>query len=238
MSNNNDRFLSAYNRLDNYLQTLVKTSHRVNMIAYLESISPEKKRSEIKTVRLFKNTILSHGVNPHCKKPIIPEEWITWLLNELRWCKKNSAILAPKLQKAMETTNKGSKSTSSRYKDSSSSNSYTEYYRKMYGYKMYKPEPKTEQCSSSDHGYTFVSTHPKAGLFSKPLDGYGWVVCNHNGDFLEKTAYVYWSSSFRNAVVFKTEKEAKKTVDYFRKDSTTWGSSTPPFFRIRCVKMS
>ena len=115
--------------------------------------------------------------------------------------------------------------------------SYTDYYRQMYGYKMYKPEPKTEQRSSSDRGYTFVSTPPKAGLFSKTLDGYGWVVCNHNGDFLEKTAYVYWSSSFRNAVVFKTEKEAKKTVDYFRKDSTTWGSSTPPFFRIRCIKM-
>ena len=76
MSNNNDRFLSAYNRLDNYFQTLVKISHRVNMIAYLENISPEKKRSEIKTVRLFKNTILSHGVNPQNKKPIIPEEWI------------------------------------------------------------------------------------------------------------------------------------------------------------------
>ena len=158
-------------------------------------------------------------------------------MTELRWCKKTSAAIAPKLQKALDTTNQGSKSASSRYKDYSARNSYTEYYRKMYGCTMYNPEPRTAKHHSSDSTYTFVSTPPKTGVFSKTADGYGWVVCNHNGDFLEKTAYVYWSSSFRNAVVFKTEKEAKKTIDYFQKDSTTWGSSTPPFFRIRCVKM-
>ena len=89
---NNARFLSAYNRLDNYLKTLVRVPGRVNLISYLERILPEQKRSELKTVREFKNVIESHGVNPANKKPTVPEEWITWLLKELEWCKK---MLAP-----------------------------------------------------------------------------------------------------------------------------------------------
>ena len=106
MSNNNERFMSAYNRLDNHLQTLVKTNGHVNMIWYLEQISPEKKRSELKTVRLYKNAVESHGVNPRDKKPVVPEEWIQWLLNELEWCKQNHYIIAPKLQRKLNESKK------------------------------------------------------------------------------------------------------------------------------------
>ena len=34
--------------------------------------------------------IKSHGVNPGFKEPTVPVEWISWLLSELEWCKKNS----------------------------------------------------------------------------------------------------------------------------------------------------
>ena len=109
MANNNARFMAAYNRLDNYLQSLVKTSGHVNMIWYLESISPEQKRSELKTIRQFKNSIKSHGVNPGLKEPIVPEEWIHWLLNELEWCKNNSRVIAPKLQSKLNSSQKARK---------------------------------------------------------------------------------------------------------------------------------
>ena len=105
VNNNNARFLSAYNRLDNFLQSIVKTTGHVNMIWYLEKISPEEKRSKIQTVRQFKNVIKSHGVNPGFKEPTVPVEWISWLLRELEWCKKNSKKIAPKLQKELDSRN-------------------------------------------------------------------------------------------------------------------------------------
>ena len=108
---NNNRFLSAYNRLDNYLQSLVSTSGHVNMIYFLEKISPEKQKSELKTIREYKNVIESHGVNPGEKKPVVPEEWINWLLRELDWCKKNADIIAPKLQKALNSSQKNRRIT-------------------------------------------------------------------------------------------------------------------------------
>ena len=111
MANNNARFMAAYNRLDNYLQSLVKTSGHVNMIWYLESISPEQKRSELKTIRQFKNSIKSHGVNPGLKEPIVPEEWIHWLLNELEWCKNNSRVIAPKLQSKLNSSQQNRRNT-------------------------------------------------------------------------------------------------------------------------------
>lgn len=167
MNNNNEKFLAAYNRLDNYLQSLVKTSGHVNMISYLERISPEKKRSEFKTIRQYKNDIISHGVNPGGKKPIVPNEWVVWLLNELQWCKNNYKNIAPKLQKALDDAHKGSKKTNTSIlkKSDRSGNSYTEYYKKMYGYETAKPEKKS--TSYRNDGYTFVSAPPKTGFFPK-----------------------------------------------------------------------
>ena len=102
MNNNNDRFLSAYNRLDNYLQSIVKTKGHVNMISYLERVLPEKQAAECKTIRQFKNSIESHGVNPGYKKPNVPEEWIKWLLDELEWCKTHRNTIASKLQQKLD----------------------------------------------------------------------------------------------------------------------------------------
>ena len=102
---NNTRFLSAYNRLDDYLRSLVRTRGTVNMISYLERILPEKKAAECQTIRKYKNVVESHGVNPGDQKPIVPEVWITWLLDELEWCKRHRDIIAPKLQKALNERN-------------------------------------------------------------------------------------------------------------------------------------
>jgi hypothetical protein len=202
------------------------------MISYLERISPERKRSELKTIREFKNTIKSHGVNPGLKEPIVPEEWIQWLLNELEWCKRNYKIIAPKLQKELDKGQAGRKPTQSKQTPHATSEpSYQTYYREMYGYNR-----PSSSGSSKKRAFEFVSAPPRIGLFGRIPDGYAWVICNHSGDFLMETAYVHWSSSFERAVVFKTEKEAKKLVDSFLRDSTSWGGNKP-FFRIRCIKI-
>ena len=119
-------------------------------------------------------------------------------------------------------------------KSTSTISSNSSYYQKMYGYKR---NTSTSVSSSNVKSYEFVSAPPKVGLFGKTPTGYGWVICNHSGEFLMETAYVWWSSSFDRAVAFKSEKEAQKVVDSFLKDSTSWGSSNMPFFRVRCVKI-
>ena len=105
----------------------------------------------------------------------------------------------------------------------------------MYGYETAKPEKKS--TSYRNDGYTFVSAPPKTGFFSKVPDNYGWVICNQNGDFLVETSLLRWSSVFRDAIVFRTEREAKKTAGWFR-DRYRQYEHTLPFFRIRCVKIN
>ncbi len=110
MSSNNDKFLCAYNRLDNYLQTIVHANKNANLISYLESVLPEKQRSECKTIRKFKNLSESHGVHPGEAKPTVPSEWIKWLEDMLDFCKKNSAQVAKKVQEVYNLANKTSSS--------------------------------------------------------------------------------------------------------------------------------
>jgi hypothetical protein len=104
-----------------------------------------------------------------------------------------------------------------------------DYYQKMYGWAR-----KGDTPSGTHKPYQFVN----APAFGKQKDGYGWVICNHDGQFLSSTSYVSWSSDFHHAQVFQTEKEAKEQVGWFLRVSTSWGSSCKPFFRIRCIKMS
>lgn len=130
---------------------------------------------------------------------------------------------------------KGSGEKSVKRERGSSSGAYRDYFQKMYGYQ--RGTPSSSSSSSYKKKYEFVSNPPRSGLFGKTPDGYAWVICNHSGEFLMETAYVWWSSSFDRAVAFKSEKEAQKVVDSFLKDSTSWGSSNMPFFRVRCVKI-
>ena len=244
MATNNDRFLVAYNRLDHFLQTLVVVKGHVNMISYLERISPEKKRAEIKTIREYKNLMSSHGVFPGYERPEVPTVWITWLHNELAWCKRNSTIIAPKLQKLLDEdeekkkkgtrkakSDDGKKPTKKSEESGGSDESYTDYYARMYGYTRATPE-----TLAGKHLYEFVDTPPAVPPFGKMPDGYGWVICNQRGQFLGAAHSEDWEKSFADAIVFETKKEADKRVAEIKKGYKN--SSYPaPYMVVRCVKL-
>ena len=244
MATNNDRFLTAYNRLDSYLRSLVVVKGHVNMVSYLERISPEKKRAEIETIRKYKNLVLSHGVSPGDEKPEVPVAWITWLHNELAWCKRNAKIIAPKLQKLIdERYKKGtykSRSTDAaktEKKEEGAGDSYRDYYAKMYGYKFATPE--TVSGATPDEGkplYKFVDDPPKVAPFVKMPDGYGWVVCNQRGEFLGDSYMEDWEKSFANAVVFETRREADKRIAEIKKRYKD-GIYTAPYMVVKCIKL-
>lgn len=108
----NTEFLNAYNRLDNYLQSIVHVPKNTNLISYLERVLPEQQRAECKTIREYKNTIESHGVSPGAVKPTVPKEWIQWLNNTLSYCKKNSNKIAKQIQAAYDSSKSNKKSRS------------------------------------------------------------------------------------------------------------------------------
>lgn len=100
------KFKDAYNRLDRYLKTICNIKGHINLISYYEMILPEKKRSEMKTIREFKNSIESHGVSINGKMPIPPLEFTNWVLKELEFCKKNSDQVANKIKKLLSEKRK------------------------------------------------------------------------------------------------------------------------------------
>lgn len=110
MSDNNQKFLDAYNRLDNYLRDLVSGSSASNWIAVYEHIFEEQKNSEIRQIRKCKNDLCSHGVSVGGKMPEIPIEWVEYLLNELRFCTENRDLVREKMlcaKKDMDTQRGG-----------------------------------------------------------------------------------------------------------------------------------
>lgn len=109
MANNNQEFLNAYNRLDNYLKSITGAPERINLISYLERILSEKERSELKTIRGYKNTIESHGVIPGGQKPIVPRVWTLWLERKLQYCRQNNKAIATKLNELLKSSNNGGK---------------------------------------------------------------------------------------------------------------------------------
>ena len=98
--------------------------------------------------------------------------------------------------------------------------------------------PKGRRCSGSSGGYCggpkYVS-EPKRGFFGRAKGNYGWVICNHVGEWISTTSYVDFTGNYSRAVVFSSEKEAKKCANFFMRDSTSWGGKMP-FLRIRCVE--
>lgn len=107
---NNQKFLNAYNRLDNYLKNIAGVTRQINLISYLERILPEQQQSELKTIRQYKNVVESHGVNPGAKKPIVPKEWVCWLERELQYCKNNRNAIAIQLKQMLkESDNRNNK---------------------------------------------------------------------------------------------------------------------------------
>ena len=113
MNDNNQEFLNAYNRLDNYLKGITGVSGNITLISYLERILPERQRSELKTIRGYKNAIVSHGVNPGYKKPIVPYEWVEWLEDELNFCKMHKDEIADRLKRQVYARQENNNSNSS-----------------------------------------------------------------------------------------------------------------------------
>lgn len=112
MNDNNQEFLNAYNRLDNYLKGITGVSGNLNLISYLERILPERQQSELKTIRGYKNAIVSHGVNPGYKKPIVPYEWVEWLEDELNYCKMHKDEIADRLKRQVYARRENNNSNS------------------------------------------------------------------------------------------------------------------------------
>ena len=124
---NNQKFKDAYNRLDRYLQSLVNVDGFINLVSYYERLLPEKKRSELRTIREFKNMVESHGVSIDGKVPLAPKEFTDWLLKELIYCKSNKEIISKKMQNLIDKRKK---------KKDTHKETYDEYYARKYGFKI------------------------------------------------------------------------------------------------------
>lgn len=122
---NNQKFLNAYNRLDNYLKNIAGVKRQINLISYLERILPEQQQSELNTIRQYKNVVESHGVNPGAKKPIVPKEWVSWLEKELQYCKNNRNAIAIQLKQMLkESDNRNNKNRNNNQNNNNRNNNY------------------------------------------------------------------------------------------------------------------
>lgn len=230
----NDRFKDAIDKLNKMAYMLVNGNAKAwaSKAAHYKIIS-YKDRARIEQLVDLRNS-MGHGnsvyinVGPNEVKEV--NKYITIMSNNSDKLKGKS----DNNEKNSGGYRGGSSHTSAPMKKYPSSGVSTsrQYYNEMYNYTT--PHSST---STSSAPYQFVSAPPKTGLFGKIPDNYGWVICNHVGEFLTSSSYVWWSSSFSYAVVFKTEKEAKEQVDFFLRNSSSWGSSSVPFFRVRCIKL-
>ncbi len=136
--NNNQAFLNLYNRLDNYLKTICKVPpHRnVNLISYLEVTLPEQKRSELKTIREYKNKFYSHGVVPGGQIPPATDAMIRWLEAELNYCKAHPQQVAAKVNVALEEARKKKSGYNNR------SDNHSSHGRSSDGFSSNKPQQR------------------------------------------------------------------------------------------------
>ena len=70
---------------------------------------------------------------------------------------------------------------------------------------------------------------PKKSLFGKIKGNYGWVICNHMGQFLTELA-LYWTSTFSSALLFKSPEEAEMFLNRYPDKKSS-------YYRIRCVDL-
>lgn len=145
----NKKFKTMYNRLDNYLKNLTRVRDDINLISYFERILPEKKQSELKIIRQFKNLVESHGVTVRGATPVAPKEYTIWLENSLNWCKANESWVKRKLTEILpdkyKSRNSGIKNNNNKvnvYKYEKTE-SCQDYFRRMYGYDKSYDEPLT-----------------------------------------------------------------------------------------------
>ena len=202
----NREFRDAYNRLDRYLQNICNINSRVNLISYYEKILPEKKSSNLRTIREFKNQIESHGVSVGGEMPVAPKTFIDFLSNELAFCKKNKDMVANKIQKLLkekkETSNKKEKSTSS-------NESYHDYFQRMYQFdRKDNSSKKTLSPSSSKkdlegNGYSMIikKKEIKKGVLSNKARIY----LEFDFDLWEKLVSIIIFVKKKKRIIYKSE---------------------------------
>lgn len=215
----NDKFIDAIDKLNKMAYMLVNGNAKVWAAKAVErKIITYDQRARIVQLVDLRNS-MGHGNSVY----------INVGAKEVEEVKKYIAIM----DKTSDLC-KGSGGTSNRRGLGSSTNANRGYFQSMYGYQG--STFSGGLGSSYARRYEFVS-NVEAEFAGKNSSDYGWVICNPAGEFLMETAYIWWTSDFDRAVVFKSEKEAKKQVDFFLSESSTWRSSSIPFLRVKCIKM-
>ena len=204
--NDNREFKDAYNRLDRYLQNICNVNGRINLISYYERILPEKKRSNLRTIREFKNQIESHGVSVDGAMPVAPKTFIDFLLNELSYCKKNKDMVANSIKKLL---NEKKESLSKKEAKSTTTNAYHDYFQKMYQYKRADDSSRKSAAPSSSHsdlegnGYSMVikKKEIKKGVLSSKARIY----LEFDFDLWEKLVNITIYVKKKKRIIYKSE---------------------------------
>ena len=85
--------------------------------------------------------------------------------------------------------------------------------------------------SSEDNTPVRFVKKPKKSLFGRIKGNYGWVVCNHMGEFLQSAdVIIFWTDLFRKAILFKSPEEAEAYLNNYPKVKSS-------YYRIRCVDL-
>lgn len=99
----NRRCLDAYNRLENYLRQLTGAENYRGIIPAYERVIQPDRAAMLKTIRLFKNNIGSHGVAVGGKFPTAPAEYAEFLYEELDFVTGNASEVRAALLSSMES---------------------------------------------------------------------------------------------------------------------------------------
>ena len=100
---NNSVFKARYNVLDNYCKRLAGIDDNKSGIFLLEQVVDIERASYLKTIRSFKNTIVSHnGID---EEPIAPNKYINFINSEIEYIKRNESSMKIKLQNAAKNKN-------------------------------------------------------------------------------------------------------------------------------------
>lgn len=92
-----DKFQNVYNTLDIFLHNLINAPDSASVISIYERILPPQRSAEMKTIRMFKNTVTSHGVFFQGERPKATRGQIAFLENEIRYVQNNTQEVKRKM---------------------------------------------------------------------------------------------------------------------------------------------
>ena len=238
----NERVYDLYKTLDSALKRLVGLSGTKSGIYLYIKILPAKRAAILDTIRNWRNLAPGHGVGP---KPIAPVEWIAFLENEIRYVEGNKSKLRDKLIEAEEELERAPRRSSEKAKrgrSTSGSGSRAENFESMMEYYRRGHSAVSEKATTDGEksAYRFVDDE-KEGFFSRVFNksdngGYGWVLVNHNGEFLYNEAYGGCTSVFKRAIVYYSRREAEKVLKDFKARGSSDISQDCRNLRIRKIK--